>query len=266
MTDAYVETTVLTDVLLKPKTPKHQRAKAALARYESTFLPVYSIKEWKAGPLRYFAYLHDKLVVTKSFRNTLQAVAALALGSYRKATSIDALAAAATVSKSQPKTYQGLGSNDREMADGYRLALESLIIRSWHKRRRMTTQVVHELLCYVEVEPRIGKNGLLDLDPTKCERDQECCLGPSLKAKPKLLEALRNAIPENSGRREDQRRRKALKHIIKHPNSIVDYELCRDLGDAIFAFFCPPDAVILTTNARDLEPLAKSVGKQVEKP
>ena len=27
----------------------------------------------------------------------------------------------------------------------------------------------------------------------------------------------------------------------------IDLELCRDLGDAIFAFFCPATAVILTT-------------------
>jgi len=266
MSDAYVETTVLTDILLKPRTPKHQRAKAALARYQNTFLPVYSIKEWKAGPLSNFAYVHDKLVVTKSLRNTLQAVSALARASYRKSTAIEALVAAGTVSDSLPKTYMGLGSNDREMADSYRLALASLIIRSWHKRRKMTTQVVHELLCYVEVEPRFRKDGLLELNPTRCERDQGCSLGPSLKAKPKLLEALRNAIPENSGRREDQRRRKALKHLIKHPNDSVDRELCRDLGDAIFAFFCPANAVILTTNTRDLEPLAKSVGKEVAKP
>jgi hypothetical protein len=152
------------------------------------------------------------------------------------------------------------------MADSYRLALESLIIRSWRKRRRITTRMVDELPCYIEVEPRVGKDGLLDLKPQQCERDQECCLAPELKSKPNLLEALRNAIPENSGRREDQKRRKALKQLIKHPKEIVDRETCRNLGDAIFAFFCPTNAVILTTNLRDHEPLAKSIGKRAEKP
>jgi len=273
MSDAYVETTVLTDILLKPKTPKQERAKAALARYENTLLPVYSIKEWKAGPLDYFAYLHDKLVVTQSLRDTFQAVSALGRGSYRQATSMEALAAAATVSKTQAsaskpqtKTYIGLGDSDQEMADSYRLALESLIIRSWRKRRKVTTQTVDDLQCYTEVEPRVGKDGLLDLKPQQCERDQECCLAPQLKSKPSLLVALRNAIPELSGRREDQKRRKALKQLIKHPKEIVDRETCRNLGDAIFAFFCPANAVILTTNLRDLDPLANSIGKKAEKP
>jgi hypothetical protein len=263
MSDAYVETTVLTDFLLKPKTPKQQRAKVALGRYQNTLLPVYSIKEWKAGPLSRFAYVHDKLVVTRSLRDTLKTVSIMPRG---QSTSIEALAAAATAFRSQKKPYTGLGNTDEEMADSYRLALESLIIRSWRKRRKITTQVVDELPCYIEVEPRVGKDGLLDLNPRQCERDQECCLAPRLKSKPNLLESLRNAIPQNSGRKEDQRRRQALKQLIKHPKEFVNRETCRSLGDAIFAFFCPQTAIILTTNLRDHGPLAQSIGKKAEKP
>lgn len=266
MSDAYVETTVLTDILLKPETPKHQRATAALKRYENTILPVYSIKEWKAGPLHNFAYLHDKLVFTKSFSQTLNAVSALGRGSYLKSTAMEALAATATTLKAAPQKYAGLGSRDNEMADSYRLALASIIIRSWRKRRKITTHVVDDLSCYVEVAPRLGKDGYFDLTPQECDGDQECCLAQQLKSEPKLLEALRNAIPEDSGRREDQKRRKALKQLIKHPKGIVNRETCRDLGDAIFAFFCPRTAVILTTNLRDHQPLAKSIGKKAESP
>jgi hypothetical protein len=266
MSDAYVETTVLTDILLKPTTAKQRRAKAALARYENTILPVYSIKELKAGPLGYFAYVHNKLVQTRSLADTLKAVSALARGSYLQTTSNEALAAAGELSKRQPRVSLGLGNSDAENADSYRLALECLIIRSWRRRRKITTQVVDELPCYVEAAPRIGKNGLLDLKPQQCERDQECCLAPKLKSEPRLLEALRNSIPENSGKSEHQKRRQALKQLIKHPNERVDREICRDLGDAIFAFFCPKDAVVLTTNLRDHEPLAKSINKRAEKP
>lgn len=266
MSKAYVETTVLTDLLLKPNSPKQARAKAALARYERTLLPVYSIKEWKAGPLSYFAYLHDKLVVTQSLRDTLQAVSVLARGSYRQATSIEALAAAAAIASSPQTKHAGVGSRDQDAADSYRLALASLIVRSWRKRRKITTDVVGDLPCYTEAEPRIGRDGLLDLNPQKCDRDQECCLALELKSEPKLLEALRNTISKKSARREDQKRRQALKQLIKRPKEKVSRETCCDLGDAIFAFFCPKDAVVLTTNLRDHEPLAKSVGKKAEKP
>lgn len=266
MSDAYVETTILADILLKPKTPKQERATAALARYENTLLPVYSIKEWKAGPLHYFAWLHDKLVFTQSLADTIQAIAALPRLGYLRATSTEALAAAGQVAKRTPKKRAGLGVTDQESADSYRLALASIIIRSWQKRRTVTSQVVQDLPCYSEVAPHVGRDGLFDLEPRFCDRDQECCLASELKSKPELLEKLRGAIPKNSTRREDLKRRQALKQLIKHPKEVVTRETCRDLGDAIFAFFCPKDAVILTTNIRDHEPLARSIGKKAEKP
>lgn len=266
MSDAYVETTVFTDILLKPESAKQQRARASLRRYERTLLPVYSIKEWKAGPLHNYAYVHDKLVSTKSFSQTLNAISALAGSTYLKSTSIEALAATAASLKAAPQKYAGLGSGDGEMADSCRLALASLIIRSWRKRRKVTTHVVDDLACYVEVEPRIGQDGFFDLTPEKCDREQECSLAPRLKAEPRLLELLRRAIPDNSDRTEDKKRRQALKQLLKHPRSKVDRETCRALGDAIFAFFCPQNAVVLTTNVRDHAPLANAIGKKAESP
>jgi len=265
MPNAYVETTILTDLLLKPYSHKQERAKAALARYDSTLLPVYSIKEWKAGPLYYFVYVHNKLVTTQSFANTLQAIAALPLG-YRRSTAQEALAAAGQQLRRQPQNFTVLGNTDKDHADSYRLSLASIIIRSWNKRRKVTTQVVQELPCYLEAAPSIGTDRLFDLSPRHCQIDEECSLAVKLKSNPELLEALRDAIPANSTRREDQKRRKALKHLIKHPDWIFTRDLCRDLGDAIYAFFCPAGAVVLTTNLRDHERLTKALGKLAEKP
>ena len=43
-------------------------------------------------------------------------------------------------------------------------------------------------------------------------------------------------------------------------------EQCRFVGDAVFAFFCPDDAAILTTNVKDHKPLAEAIGKDVDWP
>ena len=51
MNKAYVETTILTDILLKPDSEKQVEALRALERYAKTLLPVYAIKECKAGPM-----------------------------------------------------------------------------------------------------------------------------------------------------------------------------------------------------------------------
>jgi hypothetical protein len=266
MTDAYVETTVLTDLLLKPNSKKQQRAKAALSRYDKTLLPVYSIKEMKAGPLDTFAYVHDKLVQTQSLADTMQWISELPNLTYRKPTATEAIAAAGQIAKSRPAKYTVLGDGDKDHADSYRFSLASIIIRSWKKRRKITTQVVDDLQCYLESAPRLGKDGFFDLSPQECTKDEECSLASALKARPDLLEAMREAIPNNSSRKEDIKRRQALKRLIKHPKEVVDRDICRDLGDALFAFFCPTNATILTTNLRDHEPLAKAIGKTAEKP
>jgi len=103
MSNAYIETTILADILLKPGSKKQAKAKAALARYDSTLLPVYSIKEWKAGILDRYAYFHDKLVETGSVSNTLDAINSLhPVYKYRlKTTSFEAFQAAAYLVESE---------------------------------------------------------------------------------------------------------------------------------------------------------------------
>jgi hypothetical protein len=57
-----------------------------------------------------------------------------------------------------------------------------------------------------------------------------------------------------------------LSQLIRQPQKHITEEECRWLGDAIFAFFCPRAAVILTTNMRDHVPLAEAIGKRAENP
>ncbi|MCP4201222.1 MAG: hypothetical protein GY769_04735 [bacterium] len=43
-------------------------------------------------------------------------------------------------------------------------------------------------------------------------------------------------------------------------------KVCRALGDAIFALYCPEGAEILTTNVKDHRPLAEAVNRRVVSP
>ncbi len=263
---AYLETTILADLLLKPGTAKEARAKALVGDYQETLLPVYSIKEMKAGALERYANVHAKLVQTGSLRDTLKALSAYSSQDRRKATGLEALTAAAQLESTIPPSFTPNPALDEELADRYRLALASLIVRSWRKRRRIATRTVEELDCYTEAAPRIAENGLFDLKPQLCNAESGCSLAAALKARPEVLKALRDSIPQDSNRDEDKRRRKALKQLISHPGGRLERESCRDLGDAIFAFFCPAEAEIVTTNLRDLKPLAQAVGKVAKAP
>jgi len=271
MSKAYVETTILTDALLKPGSPKQSRAQAALARYQETLLPVYSIKEWKAGPIGHFAWLHDKFVQTRSLADTVQAISSV--NPYfrpgRKSTAVEALAAATQLDAAEPDQPGDYSSRDAENADRYRLALAKLILLSWKKRRKLTHKTIQELDCYTEAAPRIDRrSGFFDLSPRYCSREVRCSLEKELRARQSrdILIALRDSIPESSSRTEDRNRRSVLKQLIHQPQKHLTEEECRWLGDASFAFFCPRDAVILTTNIRDHKPLAEAIGKQAEQP
>jgi hypothetical protein len=46
----------------------------------------------------------------------------------------------------------------------------------------------------------------------------------------------------------------------------MDRDICRSLGDAIFAFFAPDDCIIVTTNLKDHEPLARALNKSATRP
>jgi hypothetical protein len=49
MSKAFVDTTVLTDILLKPGSMLAKKARTALARYEESQLPVYAELSSKVG-------------------------------------------------------------------------------------------------------------------------------------------------------------------------------------------------------------------------
>ena len=268
MNRAYVETTILTNVLLKPGSKKQAAARSALSRYEETLLPVYSIKEWKAGPLDHY-FLRSR----QARGNALPRIHPISNKRLESGPRSSQKGYFGRSVGSSCYARPGRGgsprrdlSRDEELADRYRLALASLIKRSWQKRRKVTTETIQDLECYTEAEPRIGKDGFYDLTPKECERDRECCLAERLKTNRDALVALRASIPENSRRYKDKNRRKVLKQLINTPKILLDRDQCRWLGDAVFAFFCPEDAVILTTNIGDHQRLAKAVGKRAEKP
>ena len=269
---AYVETTIIADALLKPGNPKCVAARAALKRYDETLLPVYAIKEFKAGIMKHYAYFHEKLVQTKSLSRTVQVIAALPdqFHRYKKNTSLEALAAAIHLGALRPSSGATAVSadEDRELADRYRLAIASLLVRSWRKRRELTTQTVQDLDCYTESPPVLGTSGFFDLKPLNCDPKGECSLADALRARPELLTKMAEAIPSSSLRQEDVKRRQVLRDLVrlkKHQYGLTP-DRCRALGDAIFAFFAPSDSVVLTTNWKDHQPLANALGKAAEKP
>ena len=266
MATAFVDTTVLVDVLLN----KSRTAAAALQRFSETQLPQYAIKEFKAGALYNWVWFHNNLVRLKSFHKALTALQKMSRTPkrYTTATALQALAGAAQQSgfqtlKQLELKYGEKARQDAVLCDMYRFFVYKRILTAWKNRRQVTSKVVDPLSCYKETAP-YEENGLLVLEDTKCFAD--CSLRPLLTAKINDLEKLKRSIAKNATRPEDQHRSKALHDLIRKRKAAMSEKMCRNLGDAIFAFFAPQTSTILTTNVRDHLPLAAALGKQVQSP
>ncbi len=167
MSRAFVETTILADALLKPG-PRATSAKAAIRGFQESLLPVYAIKEFKAGPLHHYVWFHGKLVTTHSWVKTLGQLRKTAMSSFKSrwvSTAVEALEAAAVRNRSKTlgqlvQKYGDIATEDTVLCDRYRLSLRSTIMRGWRSRRQLTSRVVGELECYSEGE-LVEEHGLI---------------------------------------------------------------------------------------------------------
>ena len=266
MNRAYVDTTVLTDALLK----RDPHIKTALDRYSCTELPVYAIKEFRAGPLKNWIWFYNKLV-NNSYSDALRELHRMGL-TPRRYTTLTALEALQQVAKEFESMVneeviakypgQTLGQTVR---DQYLLHVRRRIVQSWRQRRTLTTAVVQELPCYPERAPRFHPGGLIERDHLGCDHGGECVLAVELRKRRPALEKILETLKTLPPKAESQRQIKILKAFLRRKTRFVlEDKHCRGLGDVMFAVFCPDDAVVLTTNIRDHEPLTAALGKKAE--
>jgi len=269
--NAFVDTTVFTDALLKEGERK-ERAEQALAAFDETELPAYAIKEFKAGPLQHYVYLYNKLSKTDSLSKTIEALKNLPhpYHTRKQSTALEALQAVWTEIGQENLseiTEDAAGSPDLDsfVTDRLRLGVKRRILKAWRKRRGLTSDVVRELPCYTESEPQ-ERRGELHLDDKKCDPTPECCMADDFRADDEATSSLMEAIEDLPESRENGRRYKVLKALHENANSRIKNKECRDLGDAVFAFYCPSESTILTTNVKDHRALAKALGKGAVSP
>jgi hypothetical protein len=267
---AIVDTTILTDVLLNSGEARSY-ANNALKQFSQTLLPVYAIKEFKSGPLKNFVWMHNKFALLGSYEKALDALQRMSRTPkrYTTSTAIQALKEAAgsiakvTAGNLVDKYGEG-ATYDRIQCDELRIQIKIAIVKAWKKRRKVTTDIVCPLTCYKEIAP-FEQRGLIELGLSECDKSNKCAMATLLMTKPNDLLLMRNAIVE-SDKPENKQRAKILRQLYRTPNVPIENKDCRKLGDAIFVFIAPDDAVILTTNAVDHIPLANAVGKQVVTP
>lgn len=270
MSKAIVDTTILADILLNSGEAR-KCAQNAIDHYDQSMLPVYAIKEFKAGPLKNFVWMHNKLATVGSYAAALAVLQNMSRTPrrYTTSTAIQALKEAAgsigkQTSSSLSKKYGETAKLDRILCDELRLSLKVSISRAWRKRRKITTEIISPLACYREIPPYENR-GLIELNPKECLKSEQCAMALHLKTRPEELRLMREAI-SSSEKIENQRRARVLRQLYRSPKLPINDKDCKCLGDAIFVFLADKDVDILTTNTSDHVPLANAIGKKVVSP
>ncbi|MGH6713244.1 MAG: hypothetical protein ACREEK_30340 [Bradyrhizobium sp.] len=271
MATAFLETTVLTDFLLK-KDGSEKAARSAMRRFADVVVPQFAWKEFKRGPLNTYAWMHNKLLDTRSFSRSLMALQRISRTPRRYFTStiIQSLHTAfvrgfdgATIKDLQSK-YGSKADMDNVHADVLRLEMKKAIYSSWPRRDKILGGVHHRLTCYPDAS-LVDQDGRIETKPDDCPRSSDCCLKSQLSSRRADVAMARASLPKD-GRSETSKRFRVLRQIEKHQGRLMTPKDCRDFGDAYFVLFCPKGAAILTTNTRDIQPIADRLGVKVESP
>lgn len=266
----FVETTVLTALLLKTGRDR-QNAADAIAAYTDVLVPHYALKELKLGPLQHYWWFFDKLRQERSLSSALEALHRLSRTPQRgKASTALEVHASVTRYFGQFRPSEILKQHgddddlDTVMADFTRLEIKRLILKAWQLRDTIGTRY-DPLECYPDAE--IREDGQkLDLKPNQCPSSSRCALQRKILESPADLDSVIDALAQMPSKPENVNRRKVLREIRKRPNAPIRPDACRKIGDAYFALRCPKTVDLLTTNTKDIEPLASALGKAVKTP
>lgn len=141
--------------------------------------------------------------------------------------------------------------------------------RQWRKARSLPHHgKTQPLGCFAESELVLDDGMLRAASGTfGCDPSSRCSAAQYLYESPDQLKALIDLLrpseenEEISGKRENSKRRAALKMLLKEGPTKFNKRNCRALGDAYFAMMCPPGSHVITTNLVDHIPLCKELGK-----
>lgn len=269
---AYLDTTVLANALLR-QDAKGQASINAIRSFIYTETPEYALKELRAGPLHGWIWCHNKFNETRSFADTFAAINIISatlqrnLGSTARQAIEQALHADKGIFLIAIEGDQGTKVDlDRVLADRYRYYLKRRITNAWRRRRTVVDNVSMPLHCFVEGDLTEDKNGNLSFERLGCAGASKCAALEALASRPHEVQKLADAVKAAPPKPENQKRHKALRHIIRTPTRPFPDSMCRNLGDAVFAIMAPPDSIIMTTNMKDFAVLATALGKSIQEP
>lgn len=265
---AFLDTTVVTDLLLKGRRVR-DHVESTLQDFTPRVSHTYVMKEFLVGPFRYFIWTYNQLANSHKLSAVLHKLSRLSTTPqrYRLATALQALSEAAlsrvTVS-TIAKRYGPSVVLDELAGNEYRLLLKKAIFSAWRNREDVVDEWLGDQLSCLKIALTLSEKGVFEVQKLGCERHGQCSLHRSLTFDLRKLSMVHRIVSGQSGKAEYLRRARALRDILRKPNFAFGDNICRSLGDAAIAYFCPSDATLLTTNKADFEPICQALGIRIE--
>ncbi len=268
MTKAFVDTTVLCDLLLPTSRAQSKTAAAAALRsYTETELPSYALREFRAGALGYLVLLYNVLVAHDTIEAALERFETLTARKPRQhVAGVKAIIRGMLcVRTADPNEW-----TESAIKKQLETWLCGEISQAWQQRRDNFDRVVQPLACFIEGELEIVDDQLVTTGGTlHCDSLARCSAAAALKGKSGEVDLVLKALRPAKGSfasTEIGSRRKALKEILRVRPDRFDKRRCRAIGDAYFCIMAPKDSAVLTTNIRDFKPMADVLGITVKAP
>jgi predicted nucleic acid-binding protein len=266
---AVLDTSILTDALLKNAT-RGEAVRECLSRFDQILVPGYAVKEFIAGPLTYFSWLHNRVTSEESLQAVFDWLHRISRTPRRYATStvIEALREAAAHAKehhldSLTERHGRRTSLDAVIKDQLRLSLRGTILTAWARLRGYSSSIVDSPSCFRGGELSHAGDLLL-IAGSRC-LGKECNLWPIASARASLV-ALQAAVEETRPSRERERRLAVMERVVATPGTPISEKECRALGDVMIVLSGPPDATIVTSNVRDFASLCRATEKEMMNP
>ena len=262
MAEAFIDTTIVCNVLLPTTSGQDTAAKAAVGSYAVAAVPMYALREYRAGPLGYWILAYNVLVMHDDIKSAQDELASKSAFKPRQQSAtlraiVEGLIEVGLVGATTPVDLK------REL-ENYLLRV---ISAAWDLRRGVGTDVVQHLGCFTDAEFDIVDE---QIEIAECRREAPCGAALELKKRSDdvqtILDVLRPPKKGHSEKTETTSRRAALKDVLDKPPSKFDKRRCRAIGDAYFCIMAPSGFDILTTNSSDFAPMATALGKTIVTP
>lgn len=268
--DGFIETTAMIDLIFSDKVAA-DRIRPILAGYGTTYSSQYVRMEIKRGFLQNYVALYNKSIECKNLTEVLDYIHTI--GSTPRRNMLGTmLGAMAMYYERIARRAAGVGASPKQVTTIQKKLLEGIlrakIKQFWASFAKQVDVVLDPSECYKHKytlkPPAMTPGGRFDNTFDNCDKHKSgiCRVRQLFNENEAGVTAIitkLQTLPDPDT--ETQKRRRAMKEVMRLKNREVPRKECWHSGDAVIALESPDGAEIVTHNCKHFTPLCQALGK-----